>query len=77
MKNDTLTREQLSALESYAGQHGRTWKHQLWHAWMNGTCYGELMQIRNQFGPTWLTRFNLKAAVAGRRAIDRANGESE
>jgi hypothetical protein len=55
----TPTAAQLSALVCYATGHGRTWKSQLNDDWMNGRAEGELQQIRNQFGPSWLVRFRL------------------
>lgn len=56
----TLTPEQFEALRDYAKQNGRNWKSQLRDDWITGKAYGELQQIRNQFGPSWLTRFKLK-----------------
>lgn len=61
----TLTQDQLEALRSYAKQNGRTWKSKLWDDWMTGRANGELQQIRNTFGPTWLTRFRLPAGGEG------------
>lgn len=54
--------EQLKALNAYKAKHGRYWKRDLMNAWMNGSDANEpdghlLRQIRNQFGPAWLTRF--------------------
>lgn len=54
-----LTPEQLAVLQEYASQNGRTWKSKLWNEWMNATASWPLMQIRNQFGPSWLVRFRL------------------
>jgi len=59
-----LTCEQLAALRNYAAVHGRTWKSKLNWAWMTGNygigdASGPLQQIRNTFGPTWLTRFKM------------------
>jgi len=47
----------------------RTWKSQLNDAWMTGNYVGFvgshlLQQVRNQFGPEWLVKFNLKKALA-------------
>jgi hypothetical protein len=53
------TLEQLTALQTYALEHGRTWKSQLNDDWMNGRASGPLQQVRNQFGPSWLIRFRL------------------
>jgi CRISPR/Cas system CSM-associated protein Csm5 (group 7 of RAMP superfamily) len=57
--------EQLNALKLFAEANGRTWKTKLNTLWMNG--YGDailggadtayLQQVRNNFGPTWLTKF--------------------
>ncbi len=58
-----LTRDQLKALVAFAKENGRTWKSQLNQEWMNGCVYNsELIGVRNQFGPSWLVRFNLKDA---------------
>jgi hypothetical protein len=60
----TLTAEQLEALQQFAKQYGRTWKSALREAWMTGD-YGTfetsnlLQQIRNTFGPSWLVSFRL------------------
>jgi hypothetical protein len=52
-----LTKEQFEALKAYAGEHGRRWKSDLRDEWMTATAPWPLMQVRNQFGPTWLVRF--------------------
>lgn len=54
MEKRMPTGEQLEALKAYAAEHGRTWKHQLWQEWQDGTDIGLLRQIRNEFGPRWL-----------------------
>jgi hypothetical protein len=59
-----LDHAQLYALEVYAREHGRNWKSKLNLDWMTGGTTGTLQQIRNSFGPTWLTRFNLKRELA-------------
>lgn len=64
-----LTTEQLAAIRTFASQHGRTWKSELNHIWQigrydSGDDSARLQQIRNSFGPTWLTRFKLHAEVA-------------
>lgn len=51
------TQEQIDALRHYASENGRSWKSKLNLAWMNGQSNGTLQQIRNQFGPSWLLRF--------------------
>lgn len=57
------TQDQLNALKEYAAANGRTWKSKLHHEWMNATASWPLMQIRNQFGPSWLVRFDLRKEV--------------
>jgi len=58
----TLTAEQLDALREFAAKHGRCWKARLREDWYGGSDIGLLRQIRNQFGPAWLTRFELPEA---------------
>ncbi len=57
MDEPLLTQNQLEALRQYAAEHGRTWKAALNHDWMTGQTVGELQQVRNTFGPTWLAHF--------------------
>jgi hypothetical protein len=80
MKN-TLTPEQLEALELFADANGRSWKDRLRTVWMNGAYNyavmggadaGALQRIRNEFGPAWLTRFSLRDARIARRAAELA-----
>jgi len=64
MPQQQPTPEQLEALKAYATLHGRKWKHKLNLAWVYCDYEGFadshlLQQIRNQFGPTWLTHFRL------------------
>lgn len=62
----TLTNEQLAALREFANVNGRDWKSKLNHAWATGRYRnyngaddeGSLQQVRNTFGPTWLSKFN-------------------
>ena len=54
-----LSAEQLKAVQEYAAANGRNWKSALRHDWETGQAYGELQQIRNNFGPTWLVNFRL------------------
>lgn len=54
-----ITDAQVVALVTYANANGRTWKAKLNDDWVNGRADSELQQVRNQFGPTWLTRFKL------------------
>jgi hypothetical protein len=61
-----LTTDQLAALRAFAADHGRTWKSQLGAMWCNGQDESawngaSLREVRNTFGPTWLTRFRLPA----------------
>jgi hypothetical protein len=58
-----LTPEQLDALVKYAAENGRAWKAALRHDWETGRSLGELQQIRNAFGPSWLVRFRLPEAA--------------
>jgi hypothetical protein len=60
------TNEQKNALGE-ALATGRDWKARLRHAWETGDYTGFnpdhvhlLQQIRNQFGPTWLTKVRAK-----------------
>lgn len=70
MKQPTLTPEQLRALQLYAAENGRLWKHALRIDWelssahVKGEFTAELQQVRNIFGPKWLARFKLPAAAA-------------
>lgn len=54
-----LTKEEWKALETYAEEHGRTWKAQLREDWMNGRTSGTLQQLRNSpdFGPVGLIHY--------------------
>lgn len=57
--------EQWEALQAFAALHGRHWKQALRDAWMNGDYgtfadAGLLQQLRNTFGPAWLTRVDLR-----------------
>jgi hypothetical protein len=71
MKN-TPNAEQIEALKNYAAENGRCWKSQLRDAWMAGGydtqtgqyIDGPLQQLRNTFGPSWLTTFSLRKVVA-------------
>jgi hypothetical protein len=59
-----LTAEQLKAIKEYAAANGRNWKSALRHDWETGQSYGDLQQIRNSFGPSWLVNFRLPKVVA-------------
>lgn len=57
-----LTGTQLIALQRWARRHGFRWRYHLKAYWERGTDgrfddAGLLRQIRNDFGPVWLTRF--------------------
>lgn len=59
-----INSEQLQALRCFAERNGRTWKSKLSQCWMTGqypdNCdVSALLQVRNQFGPSWLVRFKL------------------
>ncbi len=60
----TLTPEQEAALTRFARDNGRTWKQALRDLWFYGNEYNEedggyLRQVRNQFGPSWLIKYQL------------------
>lgn len=62
IKKRTLTSEQLAALQRFASRTGRYWKYELRLLWETGrdeqlSYGGELRQVRNIFGPRWLTKF--------------------
>ena len=64
-----LSTEQVAALVRYANSHGRYWKSALNNAWQTGIySTGDntpaLQQVRNNLGPSWLVRANLKALQA-------------
>ena len=64
----TLTAQQRQSLKQFASANGRNWKSELRTLWMNGAYHyavlggadaAMLQQVRNEFGPTWLTRFSV------------------
>lgn len=62
---DDLTPEQREALLRFRAKEGAHWKSKLSVHWMMGTDErledsGLLRQIRNQRGPTWLSRLTIK-----------------
>lgn len=65
-----LTVDQFNAVRAWAEAYGRTWKSELSRSWMTGNYHGHneiscyLQQVRNQHGPSWLVKFNLKKALA-------------
>lgn len=73
---DDLDDEMLSALLDWRQRMGRSWKIDLWAAWMNGSDANDsrgssLRRIRNRLGPSWLDRLRPKDidAEAARRGI--------
>ncbi len=54
-----LTATELGAVESYAKEHGRSWKEALRDDWSNARTRGPLQQLRNELGPLWLDAFRL------------------
>ncbi len=73
----TLTAEQLEAIQQFAKQYGRTWKSALREAWMTGD-YGTfetsnlLQQIRNTFGPSSMLhamQTSTSARIASQTAV--------
>lgn len=57
------TPAQLRALAQYALDNGRYWKAKLREDWEYARTRGELQQLRNQFGPSWLVRFRFSRDV--------------
>lgn len=62
--------EQLDALQRWAKQYGRTWKEALRDAWFHAGYRdfdgpsAPLQQLRNSFGPSWLTSYKLPTTHA-------------
>lgn len=56
-----LNRDQAQAILKYANDNGRNWKSALRRDWETGKSFGELQQIRNEFGPTWLRNLRINA----------------
>lgn len=67
-----LTTEEIAALQAFAKEYGRTWKHVLNETyWYNARLFyargnyddsrpGSLLHgLRNSHGPSWLDRFKL------------------
>lgn len=64
----TPNAEQMQALIDFAKKNGRTWKGELHYAWETGkypyNCNSSaLQQVRNGFGPTWLSRFRIPKGI--------------
>lgn len=57
-----LTSEQLVALQRFRDENGRMWKSTLLRLWERAAVQGELMQVRNIFGPAWLVAFRFGEA---------------
>lgn len=51
-----LNADQRAALMTFRAQNGRSWKQKLLAGWQRAAYPGALQQIRNQFGPEWLTK---------------------
>jgi len=59
--------EQLAAVRAFATRYGRTWKAMLRTAWTDGRYpyyvssddRALLQQVRNAYGPAWLTKFKI------------------
>jgi hypothetical protein len=67
---------QIVALLLFRERHGRSWKINLWAAWINGDDTREpggaaLRQLRNRSGPSWLDSLRPKDldAEAARRGV--------
>lgn len=57
-----LSAEQQAAIDAFAAKYGANWKHKLQIAWLAGTDTAQpnghlLRQVRNQFGPSWLSKY--------------------
>ena len=73
---ENMTDDMLSAPIDWRKRHGRSWKTDLWAAWMNGADASDprgssLRAIRNQLGPSWLDNLRPKdlVAEAARRGV--------
>lgn len=63
-----LTDSQYKALEAVRDHYGRLWRSRLRKSWETGKYtyllqeyQSELQQIRNDFGPSWLTKFRFES----------------
>lgn len=59
-----ISNAQFQALKRWANRHGCCWRYRLKQYWARGVDgmfddAGLLRQIRNDFGPVWLTQFKL------------------
>ena len=89
-ETQTLTEDQRAALRAYSEKNGQAWKERLNVAWTSGSYKGLdtkqsalLQQVRNQFGPEWLTHLktdDLYPEIAQKTAktiiTPKANGQS-
>lgn len=69
--------EQLAALATYAERAGDDWKTRLSSDWMRAgsttvdiSTYSLLHQVRNNFGPSWLHKFDLEPYKLSRKAVE-------
>jgi hypothetical protein len=75
-----LTKNQVLALSLFAMLNGRRWKECLRNAWCDGDygrygargLDGYLQQVRNQFGPSWLIRYQLPKGTPQEQLLARA-----
>lgn len=65
-------RDQLEALIAFAMNNGPRWKDELMKGWLYAKYPGELQQVRNQFGPSWLSKTSLAAMVSAFDALSKA-----
>lgn len=68
MNKATLSLEQLDAILKFRTRHGRQWKNKLNAMWFNGDDARQpeapfLRQIRNDFGPRWLSNFSFAGVL--------------
>jgi hypothetical protein len=54
-----LTADEITALRTYAEQHGQKWKNHLRADWFDARLNGLLHALRNTHGPSWLMSFQL------------------
>ena len=57
-----LNAKEAAVVAQYAEAHGRTWKENLRHAWMDASEPGILQALRNELGPRWLNGYRLPDA---------------
>ncbi|CDG98599.1 hypothetical protein XBP1_390017 [Xenorhabdus bovienii str. puntauvense] len=61
-----MNEQQKHAIQSVINLYGRIWKSKLLNHWMNSkypyslsSVSGTLQQIRNELGPSWLSKFKV------------------